>query len=285
VKKLIIILSLILILGAALSALTACKENEGEQGLIIAVTIVPEQAFAEAVCGNLARVIVAVPQGFSPESYEPDPRAIADLQNARVYFSMGLPEEADSILSKLDGVDVVRLDTAVRGVYADREFEPLSRDPHIWLSPRRVVVMVQAIADKMAAIDPDNSATYYSNANDYIYELNTLDSDMLALFSAKPNKIFITYHPAYGYIAEDYGLTMYSLESSGREPTSQHIQSIIDIARTEAITTIFTNAEADGTQADAFAEEISGVKLTLAPLSYDYISNYRAMAQAIAEAL
>jgi zinc transport system substrate-binding protein len=284
-KRFIILLLSMFILTATLAGLTSCKDEEEEQGLIIAVTIMPEKAFAEAVCGDLATVVVAVPQGFSPETYEPDPMEIEQLSKASVYFSMGLPEEEDTILNKLDDIEIVMLDEAVRNVYADIEFEPGSRDPHIWLSPRRVVVMVQAIADKMALIDPANAATYLNNATDYIFELNGLDSDVATLFNGKENKSFITYHPAYGYLAEDYGLTMYSLEEEGKEATAQHIQDIIDIALLQGISVIFTNAETDGTQAEAFAEEISGSKVTLAPLSYDYISNYRAMAQAIADAL
>ena len=284
-KRFIIILVSVFILMASLAGLTSCKDQEKEQGLIIAVTIMPEKEFAEAVCGDLATVVVAVPQGFSPETYEPNPMEIAQLSEASVYFSMGLPEEADTILNKLDDTEIVMLDEAIRSVYADLEFKSGSRDPHIWLSPRRAVVMVQAIADKMAQIDPANAETYMSNATDYIYELNGLDADVTTLFNNEEDKTFITYHPAYSYLAEDYGLTMYSLEEDGKEATAQHIQDLINIAHSEGISVIFTNAEADGSQADAFAEEINGTKITLAPLSYEYISNYRAMAQAIADAL
>ena len=38
------------------------------------------------------------------------------------------------------------------------------RDPHIWLSPRRAVVMVEIIAQEISDIDPENSDQYTENA-------------------------------------------------------------------------------------------------------------------------
>jgi DNA-directed RNA polymerase beta subunit len=83
---------------------------------------------------------------------------------------------------------------------------------------------------------------------------------------------------------DEYKLVDHHIKSYN-DFVDHRIQDIIDIALLQGISVIFTNAETDGTQAEAFAEEISGSKVTLAPLSYDYISNYRAMAQAIADAL
>ncbi|MVB09852.1 Vitamin B12 import ATP-binding protein BtuD [Caprobacter fermentans] len=54
---------------------------------IIAVTIVPEQTFVKAVCGDLAEVITMVPPGNSPENYEPTPeemKKLESLENRRI---------------------------------------------------------------------------------------------------------------------------------------------------------------------------------------------------------
>ncbi len=47
------------------------------------------------------------------------------------------------------------------------------RDPHIWMSPRRVIVMVEAIRDTLSELDPDNAGTYADNAQAFIGELNS----------------------------------------------------------------------------------------------------------------
>ena len=58
-----------LLLMAALVFAGCGSEKKAEnKKLKIAVTIVPEKAFVDAVCGDLAEVIVMVPPGYSPEN-------------------------------------------------------------------------------------------------------------------------------------------------------------------------------------------------------------------------
>jgi zinc transport system substrate-binding protein len=96
---------------------------------------------------------------------------------------------------------------------------------------------------------------------------------------------FITYHPSFGYFAEEYGLTMYSLEEEGKEATVTHLQEIIDIAKEKNIHTVFYQAEVDSKQSEAFAAEIDGNAVELAPLAADYLDNMEEMAKKILEGM
>jgi zinc transport system substrate-binding protein len=60
---------------------------------------------------------------------------------------------------------------------------------------------------------------------------------------------------------------------------------MIDLAEAENIKVIFSQAEIDSKQPDAFAEEIGGEKVMLDPLSEDYIANLEHMAKAISGAV
>ena len=162
---------------------------------------------------------------------------------------------------------------------------PVGRDPHIWLSPKRVKVMVEAIAREMSALDPDNKESYEQNAADYLVELDEVDQEIEAALEGVESKKFIVYHPAFGYIAEDYGLTMHALEEDGKEATAQHLQEMVDLAKDENIKVIFYQEEMDSSQAQAFAEEIGGKTIQLSPLSPDYITNLKKMAATMAEAM
>ena len=99
------------------------------------------------------------------------------------------------------------------------------------------------------------------------------------------NRKFIVYHPAFGYLAEDYDLTMYSLEEEGKEATPRHLADMIDLAKSENIKAIFYQEEIDSSQSKAFAEEIGGRTIQLSPLAADYIENLKAMAQLMAEVM
>jgi zinc transport system substrate-binding protein len=62
---------------------------------VIAVTIVPQQTFVEAVCGDLAEVITMVSPGNSPENYELTAREMERFSDAALYFSIGVRSNSE----------------------------------------------------------------------------------------------------------------------------------------------------------------------------------------------
>lgn len=252
---------------------------------IVAVSIVPEETFVKAVCGELAEVVTLVPPGSNPENYEPTPAEMEKFSKASVYFTVGVPTEEANILPNAGDVKIVSLQDEVAAVYPDRTFEEGERDPHIWLSPKRAKVMVESIAQEMCALDAANAETYNKNAQAYIEQLDELDQTIKDALANVQNKKFVVYHPAFGYFADDYGLTMVALEEEGKEATPQHLQDVIDLAKSENIKVIFYQAEIDSSQSAAFAEELGGKTMQLSPLAADYIENLKAMAGLMAEVM
>ena len=252
---------------------------------IIAVTIVPQETFVKAVCGELAEVLTLVPPGNSPENYEPTPTQMEQLSAASLYFTIGVPVESADIIGSVGEMKTISLRDEVAALYPERSFESGGRDPHIWLSPKRVMVMVEAIARELSALDDENKETYQANAGAYIQQLEQLDKEITSALEGVSNRKFIVYHPAFGYLAEDYDLTMYSLEEEGKEATPRHLADMIDLAKSENIKAIFYQEEIDSSQSKAFAEEIGGRTIQLSPLAADYIENLKAMAQLMAEVM
>ncbi|MBP1925087.1 zinc transport system substrate-binding protein [Sedimentibacter acidaminivorans] len=261
------------------------QENVKEDKPIIAVTIVPEQTFVEAVCGDLAEVVVLVPPGNSPENYEPTPMVIEKFSKASLYFSIGVSTEEANILPKATDIKTIALQDEVALIYDDRTFESNERDPHIWLSPKRVKVMIEVISREMGKLDVANKETYEKNAKAYIEQLDELDKEIKESLDGVQNKKIIVYHPAFGYLADDYSLEMYSLEEEGKESTVMHLQEMIDLAKKENIKAIFYQEEIDSSQSKAFAEEIGGKTVQLSPLAADYIDNLKKMAETISEVM
>lgn len=278
--------------ACGLVAFTGCSGQANRTGAgaagkpIVAVSIVPEATFAKAVCGDLAQIVTIVPPGSSPETYEPTPKAMADFSSAQIYFTIGVPVETASVLQKVPNtMKLVKLEEKVAKAYPDRKFESGERDPHIWLSPKRAKVMVQTIADEMSALDSTHKAQYEANATNYEKQLDSLDTDLKSTLSSVQNKTFIVFHPAFGYFADEYGLKMVALEQEGKESTAQHMQELVDLAKKDGAKAIFFQAETDSKQANAFAEEIGGKTVELAPLAADYENNLKKMASTIADAV
>jgi zinc transport system substrate-binding protein len=249
------------------------------------VTIVPEKTFVEAVCGDLVEVIALVPPGNSPENYEPTPQEMEKFSRSDIYFTIGVATEEANIMPNAGDVKVVSLQEAAKAVYPERLFPSGERDPHIWLSPKRVEVMVKTIAAEMSALDPENQAIYQKNAEAYIAQLQDLDQEITAVLAPVQNKKIVVYHPAFGYLADDYGLEMVALEEEGKEATAQQLQKIIDLAKAENIKVIFYQEEIDSSQSQAFADELGGKTIQLAPLAANYIENFQNMAKTMAEVM
>ena len=279
-KKVIIVFLIVVAI-----ILTGCNfDREKSEKLTVAVTIMPQQEFVRAVCGDKVDVVVLVPPGSSPETYEPTSKEIAAFHKSSIYFAIGMPREGINILPVAENMKVVKLHEEAAKVYEELYFEGEERDHHVWLSPKRVKVMVEAIAREMSEIDPENAEIYMTNSEKYLKELEEVDEKIKETLKDLTNRKIMVFHPAFGYFASDYELEMYSLEEEGKEATAKRLEELIDLARRENIKAIFYQSEVDASQSKAFAEEIGGKAIMLEPLAEDYIKNLEKMARLIAEA-
>lgn len=275
--------------------LSGCSKNaansnaEKDNKIPISVSIVPQETFVKAVGKDLVDVVTMIPSGQSPENFQPTPGLLEKFSKSKLYFSIGVPTEKTSIIPKASdlnpNIKIINLEKVVQSHYPDREFSPGMRDPHIWLSPKRVKVMIDSIKTELCKIDPPHKNFYEKNAKEYINSLNEIDKDINSSLTNLKNKSIIVYHPAFGYFCDDYGLEMMPLEKDGKESTAKDLQKSINYAKEKHIKIIFYQAEIDSKQAKTFADEINGKAELVEPLSADYIKNLKIMCDTFKKAL
>ena len=73
--------------------------------------------------------------------------------------------------------------------------------------PTKLATIAAAVADRLAAIDPDQRREYRANAERLRTELTDLDDDFRSGLTGCQRTEFITAHTAFGYLAKRYGLT------------------------------------------------------------------------------
>lgn len=294
-KVLFIVLALVLLLAS-------CQSDTDSTGLKVAVSIGPQKAFVEAIAGDLVEVVVMIPPGFSPANYQPTPKQMVDFNDASVYFHLDVPAEVN-IMSSIsnDNIRLVDLADVSDSVYPARYFEEeeeeeedhdeehdhdhVGRDPHIWLSPRRVVVMMDEMIKVLSEIDPENKDVYESNGKAYIEKLTALDEAWMNTFSEFDDPTFLIYHPSYGYFSDDYNLNMMPIESEGKTATIKGLEDVIDYAIAHDIKGIFYQDEFDSQQAEIVAKEIGGKTIKVSPLSENYIEALEEMVEALKDIL
>ncbi len=257
-----------------------------KEKMVVGVSIVPQSTFVKSVGGDGVDVVTMIPPGNSPANYQPSPKQMQLLSEASVYFSIGVPAEA-FILPKIKqytkDIKIVELQHEVEKQHPciyydsdhDNEHQHGDADPHIWLSPRRVVVIINEIEAMLSKIDPENKSIYKRNAKDYIESLEQLDTDIQNMVKGLESKSFMVYHPVFSYFAKDYGLEMILIEQEGKEATIKDLQHIIDLAKQNNIQTIFYQAEINSKQSRLIAAEIGATTVMVQPLASDYIENMR----------
>lgn len=277
-SRLLFILSIILLL-ILISIPTSAED------LKIAVTIVPQKQFVNSITNGDSDVVVMIPPGYSPGNYAPRPSELTKLSDAQIYFSMGVPADIQNILPKLNQFNpelkIVDLAKLVAKKYPDRTFANGGRDPHIWLSPKRVIRMVEIMRDEIIKIDPENEELYKNNTGRYIEKIKETDQKIKEILKDKKSSYMLVYHPSFGYFAEEYNLKMVAIEKDGKKAAPKQLQEIIDFAKENNIKRIYHQAEIDSRQTKAIAEEIGAKLIELDPLAGDYLDNLVKMAQII----
>ena len=270
--------------------------------LSITVTILPQSEFVEKVGGDQISTIVLVPPGANPHTYEPTPSQMEQIAQADMYAKVGTPIEFELtwmekiietnpnmlIIDCSQGIDLIDM-ISPNHEYPDDTLEhieeSLGKDPHIWLSPKNAITMVENIYQGIITIDPNNKEYYSKNKQTYIQELKDIDTELNDTFSDLPTKKFLVYHPSWGYLAHDYGLEQIPIEKEGKEPTPEGITHLIDQAKRDGITVIFATPEFETRTAQTVAEEIGGSVVLISPLEKEYITNLRQISIEIAKSL
>jgi len=244
--------------------------------LSIFVSIPPQALFVERVGGEHVKVEVLVRPGHSPATYEPTPKQMMALAAAKIYFRIGVPFEQawmEKIKKLNPGLYIV--DT--------RQGIPLrDKDPHIWLSPRRVKIQAATIRRALASLDVRHQRDYARNLKKFQKELINLDQDLQTIFTSMEKRSFMVFHPSWGYFAADYGLEMIPIEIEGKDPGARTLARLIDRVETQGFKTIFVQQQFSNQTAAAIAQAVKARVVVIDPLASDYFANLRRTAKLIA---
>jgi zinc transport system substrate-binding protein len=280
----LVLLALLLALSAAAGCTGAENETPDADTLTVIVTIPPQAEFVEAVGGDRVRVVVMVPPGASPHTYEPTPGQLTEVNNAALYAKVGSGIEFERAwMEKIAGLNPgMQIVDCSEGVELIASGQGEGTDPHIWTSPRNAKVMVENIRTGLCTVDPEYCDYYRQNAAAYEENLSALDREIEDSVAGMQNRQILVYHPAWAYFARDYNLTQIAIEEEGKEPTPQGIQHLITEAKEKNITVIFAEPEFSTRSAEVIADEIGGEVVLVSPLERDYIANMQRVAAAFA---
>src|SRR5919198_2337991 len=234
----------------------------------VVASFFPIYQFVKAVGGDRIDASVLIPIGAEPHDFDPTIQEIqkANSANLLVYNGASMEEPWIHNLTPQNAIDTskgIKLlanpsDPQIKG----------PNDPHIWLDPVLAIHQVQNIRDGLDKVDPKNTAYYNQNAQNFIEQLNKLDTAFRGNLSSSncAKRDFIPFHLAFGYFASRYGLTAHPIHeglTANGEVLPQKLVEVVNIAKNLGLKVIYSEDLIDPRSSQAIAEQIPGAKVVV----------------------
>ncbi|MFP4132906.1 MAG: metal ABC transporter solute-binding protein, Zn/Mn family [Halothece sp.] len=223
--------------------------------------------WTDNIGGDNIELIGLLEAGDDPHVYEPVPQDRQNIEEADLILYNGYDLEPELIKIIAGASDNTR-QFAVGEVISpldesameegESDFAP---DPHVWGDVENVIVMVEAIAEELATLSPENEAVYQENLEEYTTELRELHDWIEEQIETIPpeNRKLVTTHDAFQYYAEAYGLevmgTLIGI-STEEQPSAQTVSRLTETVRETNVPTIFTEALINPRLIETVAEEV-----------------------------
>jgi len=227
--------------------------------ITVTTTIYPIYSVVKEVGGKNVILNNLIPFGVEPHEFEPKPKDMIILSKSDIFITSGEVMEPWSI--KIINSMTIKDKTVDMSKYVKlkvhKEYENgKTYDPHYWLSFDNYILMIKETANILAKKDPINRKSYEANAALYIKKVADLQAKYQSLKNCKNRKVIVN-HDAFGYLAEDYGITQYSISgmSPDVKPSAKQIAKLVDIARKEKIGIVFFEEFASDKTAKTIANE------------------------------
>ena len=278
-----------ILLGACSSGESAKTDVANKPTIVVTYSVLGD--IVHQLVGDLATVIVVIPDGQDPHEFQPSAKDVETLNNASIIISNGLDFE-EGLLSPLAtavnaGTPEFRLgDNVTTRVF---EGEHGGADPHLWLSPAKFLEAIPALT---AAIEQATGLDLADQSVAITSQLTDIDAQVASILSGVTCKL-VSGHDEMGYFADRYGCTVIgaiipSFSTTSEASAGELAKLKVQIAQ-HNVKAIFTGLGTPQKVANQLANE-TGV--TAVSLSTHYLSgaaNYREfmlhLAQQIADAL
>lgn len=245
----------VLLTALLLALLTAACGSDSEESSgkpsISATTGILADITAQ-VAGEDASIEQVIPEGSSPHDFQLSAEDRASIEDSALLVHNGSDLEQGV---PVDAIDIPQF------ALTDNVGSLRPDDPHVWMDPTRIAAALPALADSMAAADPDHAADYRSRAAAFASELNELDRELAAELEAVPaaNRELVTSHDALGYFADRYGFdviaTPFPASGTEAEASAAQIDEVEDAVRKAGVPAVFAEREDDPEVLELVAED------------------------------
>ena len=226
------------------------------------------EEFTQRIVGDSMTLINLMPNGGDAHDFElsvTDRRVIEDADHVLILGNDFEHWVEDIYADPLNTEGVL-----VVGQNVETISDPLVNqvDPHLWLSLRNAVTLMETIKDYFSTAYPNLANQFEANFNAAKAEFDALDQDYINALSQRVRDEFVTNHAAFGYLARDYGLVMIPIMGlePDAEPDAQTMAVMIDTVKAYGIPYILYEDVTDSAVAEVIAEATGAKTGILQPI-------------------
>lgn len=298
------VLTLMLFL-AACNNTEKTQSSEDTNQLTVFTTIYPLEYFTERIGGDLVTTENIVPPGSDAHSPEISTKTMMKVaeSDAFIHTGTGIEGFADSVADSLENEDVVIVSASVNIDFissneeaheehgeedthdehgedeahvedeAHEEHEEEAHadhgesdiDPHVWLDPKRSVIIAENIKNALVQLQPENKEKFEDNFLTLKSELEKLDTEFNNMVGQSKTNTIIVSHSAYGYWEDAYGLKQIGISglSPTDEPSQKQLTEVIDLVKENNLQYIFFEPNLTNKVAEVVQNETATKSLTL----------------------
>jgi zinc/manganese transport system substrate-binding protein len=233
-----------LLVVAVLAAVSTLAAAETRAAVNVVATTSSMGMLARTVGGDAVKVTVLSPPDRDAHHVLAKPSMMVAMRRADLLVAVGAELEVGWLPAALQGASNPRIlpgqpgyfegaaqvDLIETGQSADRsrgDVHPMG-NPHLYMDPLRMAVVGRALAERLAALDPQNAAKFRGNAEAFAKEAE----ERVALFrqqaAGAPGVVF--YHKDGNYLANLLNVPILGFVEPlpGIPPTAAHLKSMVE---------------------------------------------------------
>lgn len=201
----------------------------------------------------------------------------AETANAFLINGAGMEGFLDKISDQLPELPVIDSSTGIPLIASGEDHhhdggeghdhDQEDYNPHLWVSITNCMEQVRNLSEGIIALDPEHEAEYRENTETYLEKLSALRDKMHSALDHVKNKDIITFHEAFPYFAEEFGLHIAAVinREPDSQPSAKELADTIRLVRETGVKALFVEPLYPETSADIIAAETGAQVYVLDP--------------------
>lgn len=201
---------------------------------LITTSVHPLALIVKEIAGEAAGVQALIPSDVSPHHYSMRPSERRRLAEADRIFWLGPGLEPFLEGTMSDHTLVAKAHALVKAPGEKHtggghgHHHSSGQDPHVWLDPDQALAMAQSIKEALKSLEGIDQHRIERNHKQFQQRLADTEARIDAQFARLSSVALFTYHDAFHYYADHFGLTIAGTMTRNpeRSPSARHIAGL-----------------------------------------------------------